>query len=155
MGDETVLAQCSQLIESCKTLMLATASDDGSHSSYAPFIFSDQKFYILLSGLAEHTANVIKARNTIGCMLIVDEADSEQIFARKRLMFKATSTQIDRVSESYSLVMGKFNARFGEIIDLLDSLPDFILFELTPEQAVLVKGFGDAHQIPDHQFANI
>ena len=149
MTDKAIIEDCHQIISTCKTLTLATANEIGSHSSYAPYIYSDCKFYILVSGLAEHTSNLINAETKIGCMLIEDEAKSKQIFARKRLMFKSIPVQINRNSTDWDRVIELFNSRFGDIIELLDSLPDFVLFELKPEQAILVKGFGDAHQLSD------
>ncbi len=151
MVDEAVLEDCHQLINSCKSLILATANEKASHASYAPFVQKDQNFYILVSGLAEHTNNLINSPDKMGCMLIADEGESKQIFARRRLMFKAMPIQIERESKQWEVILSQFKTRFGEIVDLLDSLPDFILFELKPEQVVLVKGFGDAHQVPDHQ----
>jgi len=37
--------------------------------------------------------------------------------------------------------------RFGEIIDGLSQLQDFVLFNLKPEQGLFVKGFGQAYQV--------
>ena len=149
MESRSIHNECKDLIDSCQTLTLATSNQEQSHSSYAPFIYLDKKFYILVSGLAEHTSNLLHAQNKIGCMLIKDEAKSKQIFARKRFMFKSMPLPIDRKSKQWDELMGHFKTRFGDIIDLLDSLPDFVLFELNPVNAVLVKGFGDAHQLTD------
>lgn len=141
---------CNDLIGKCQSVHLATNNDNSPHCSYVPFIWINAKAYILVSALAEHTANLKYAYNSsIGCMLIEDEAQSAQIFARRRLMFKSTVCEVTRDVDQWPDLIGAFKQRFGEIIDLLDSLPDFTIFELTPDDAVLVKGFGDAHNIDE------
>ncbi len=149
MVDPGIIEDCKHLIDSSQTLILATGNQADSHASYAPFVCLGKKFYILVSGLAEHTNNLINTKAKIGCMLIEDEIKSQQIFARKRLMFKAIPRQIESESNDWSQIMDKFSDRFGEIINLLNSLPDFVIFELKPANVVLVKGFGDAHQLND------
>ncbi len=155
MVEQAIINDCNDLIKSCRTLILATAGETASHSSYAPFVFVDRKFYVLVSGLAEHTNNLINAEKKIGCMLIADESQSAQIFARKRLMFKSKPVQVESDSLQRSEVLQIFKHRFGDIVEVLNSLPDFILFELKPEQATLVKGFGDAHDLTDTIFEQV
>lgn len=143
-----LLEDCRALIDNCQSLMLATSGDDSSHCSYVPFIWMGDCVYILVSALAEHTGNLKNAgQNKIGGMLIEDESACQQIFARRRLMFKSTVEEITRDSENWPGLMSEFKQQYGEIIDMLDSLPDFTIFKLRPQQLLLVKGFGDAHQI--------
>ena len=150
MHSQSPIEACSDLIKRCKSLVLATTSGDCSHSSYVPFIWVNDNVYILVSELAQHTGNLKQAnRNKVGCMLIEDESEAEEIFARRRLMFKSTVVQITRDADQWPELMEDFKHRFGKIISLLDSLPDFTIFKLSPEQIVLVRGFGDAHQIKE------
>ena len=44
-------------------------------------------------------------------------------------------------------VVGQMKERFGEIIDGLSQLEDFVLFNLKPESGLFVKGFGQAYQV--------
>jgi putative heme iron utilization protein len=37
--------------------------------------------------------------------------------------------------------------RFGEIVPVLKSLPDFHLFAMTTDSASIVRGFADAHTV--------
>ena len=139
---------CNALIDNCQSLMMATTSGEGSHCSYVPYIWVNQRLYILVSALAQHTTNLKDTGDqAVGCMLIEDESDANQIFARQRLMFRAKVVEINRDADQWHKLITQFKLRFGEIVDLLDSLPDFTVFELNPEHAVLVKGFGDAHNI--------
>ena len=148
MSSPSLVDDCNALIDQCLSLHLATSEENSSHCSYVPFIWSEGKIHILVSALAEHTANLKNAKSAVvGCMLIEDESAAEQIFARRRLMFKSAVLQIPRNVDQWPLLIRKFRQRFGEIIDLLDSLPDFTIFELSPDDAVLVKGFGDASKI--------
>ncbi|MGI9290535.1 MAG: HugZ family protein [Gammaproteobacteria bacterium] len=154
MCPQKLLDDCQKLINNCQSLIIATTSGNSSHSSYVPFIWANKKAYILVSALAEHTGNLKNTnKNRIGCMLIEDESAAAQIFARRRLMFKSTVAEIDRAADQWPVLIGKFKQRYGEIIELLESLPDFTIFELEPEQIVLVKGFGDAHDIKELNFS--
>ena len=51
------------------------------------------------------------------------------------------------VSVEHSQVVAQMKERFGEIIDGLSQLEDFILFNLNAEQGLFVKGFGQAYQV--------
>lgn len=153
MSSQTLADDCSELINSCRSLMLATTGGDSAHCSYVPFVWMNEKAFILVSDLAEHTGNLKSSGDfKIGCMLIEDESACAQIFARRRLMFKSAVNQISRDAEKWPVLIAQFKLRFGEIIDLLEALPDFVIFELKPEQAVLVKGFGDAHKLDPETF---
>ena len=156
MQSASLVDDCNTLIENCQSLMMATTNDESSHCSYVPYIWVNQRLYILVSALAQHTTNL---KNTddhaIGCMLIEDESVSSQIFARQRLMFRAKVIEISRDADQWQKIIELFRIRFGEIIDLLDSLPDFTLMELDPEDAVLVKGFGDAHTVSKDSLARL
>ena len=153
-SDQALVKNCNELILNCKSLILATASRKTAHASYVPFITLEDKFYILVSELAEHTAYLKQPDHEIGCMIIEDESTCTQIFARRRFMFKSKPKNIARGSEQWPDLIALFNRRFGDIIELLDSLPDFSMFELKPKNRVLVKGFGDAHKISDAVLMN-
>ena len=151
MPSQSLVDDCNDLIDKCKSVHLATTNNNSPHCSYVPFIWINAKVYILVSALAEHTVNLKYAQNnTIGCMLIEDESVSAQIFARRRLMFKSVVFEVTRDIDQWPDLIRVFKQRFGEIIDLLDSLPDFTIFELTPDDALLVKGFGDARNLDEN-----
>ncbi|MBT0342041.1 heme utilization protein HutZ, partial [Vibrio campbellii] len=80
-------------------------------------------------------------------MMIEDEDSSKQLFARKRLTFDAVATVVERDTEMWQQVVGQMKDRFGEIIDGLSQLEDFVLFNLKAEQGLFVKGFGQAYQV--------
>lgn len=80
-------------------------------------------------------------------MMIEDEAEAAQIYARKRLTFDATAKAVERETELWTQVIGQMQARFGDIIDNLSQLQDFTLYQLTVTQGLYVKGFGQAYQV--------
>ena len=134
-----------------KSLMLGTVSEQGlPRTSYAPFVLESGNFYIYLSGLSGHTAELI-ANPVTSILLIEDEADAGQIFARARVSYLCDAEVIRRGGSKYEHVLGLFSARFGGVIDVLKSLPDFVLFELTPRSGRFITGFGQAYDLAGDQ----
>ena len=113
--------------EERQTLVLSTLSEDGfPHISYAPFVRLADGYYILISEIAEHTQNLLVNKN-LSFMLLEDEQDAKQIFARHRLTYKACAEVMSRESESWALAIPALEARFGEIVTNLSGLRDFRL----------------------------
>jgi hypothetical protein len=80
-------------------------------------------------------------------LLVEDEQDSRQLFARQRVSYDCDVSTVSRDEPEYDVLLDKFQQRFGNVIDLLRSLPDFILFKLRPYQGRYVVGFGKAYQL--------
>lgn len=148
--------QLQSLIDGCRTVILATASSDGiPNASYAPFVDYDGSFFVLVSGLAKHTGNLL---STARChaLFITDEKDTVNVFARKRLSYNCEAfgvvihgkTKNDSDALRADTVLAMMEDRFGPTIKMLRSLPDFRLIELKPSDGTLVLGFGQA--IPVH-----
>ena len=137
-----------QFPERVQSLMLSTIAVDGQpHASYAPFIMdSDRTFYIFVSGLSTHTQN-LKATGKVGLLLIEDEAQANQIFARQRLMYDCTVELIERHDPQWTIWVDKFAACFGNLITMLRQLPDFQMFRLVPQAGRFVVGFGAAYEV--------
>lgn len=142
-----------RLLSHRQSLMLATVNKDGSPLvSYAPYIVNEHKqFYIFISQLAAHTAN-LQHNGQASLMLIEDEAAAAQLFARQRLTFQCRATSITRHSLEWNHVIVQYHDRFGDIVELLESLPDFQLFQLTPTSGQLVVGFGQAYELSGAQW---
>lgn len=121
------------LLSHQQSLMLATVNQDGSPLvSNAPYVVDEHKqFYILVSQLAAHTAN-LQHKGQASLMLIEDEAAAAQLFARQRLTFQCQATPITRPSLEWNNVIAQYCDRFGPMAELLESLPDFQLFKLNP-----------------------
>jgi putative heme iron utilization protein len=137
-----------RLMASQQTLLLATASpEDLPDISYAPFIRDlDGHFYIFISELATHTAN-LQRNPKASVMLIRPESESGNLFARERAVFQCRVKEINQNETRYSLQLDMLQDRFGPVVNLLRSLPDFHLFELCPESGRYIAGFGRAFRI--------
>ena len=130
-----------------RTIQLATVDAEGRPNvSYAPYVQNQEGYFVLISQIARHARNLLENPN-VSLMMIEDEDSSKQLFARKRLTFDAVATVVERDTEMWQQVVGQMKDRFGEIIDGLSQLEDFILFNLKAEQGLFVKGFGQAYQV--------
>ena len=137
-----------ELLASQQTMLLSTASVSGvPELSYAPFV-RDQAgcFYIFVSELAAHTANLL-ANPKASVMFIRTESESRNLFARERAVFNCKAREIGRKEEIYTSQLTALQDKFGEVVSLLRSLSDFHLFALSPESGRYVAGFGQAYTI--------
>jgi heme iron utilization protein len=133
--------------ESRRTLQLATICAKGKPNvSYTPFVLVDGSYYILISKIARHARNLL-ANPQVSFMMIEDEDNLKMVHARKRLTYEAKAVAIDRESAQWQIGIDAMHGRFGEIIDNLSNMADFILFHLPPENGLFVKGFGKAFQV--------
>lgn len=137
---ETLLTQ--------KSAVLATINTDGSPlASYTPFVVdSDKSFYIFVSMLSNHTGNLLRTEQA-SLMLIADEAESPQIFARHRLTFACQVEELVRDSDAWQAAAERYGDRFTSMFELLRGLSDFKMFRLTPQAGMLVVGFGQAYTL--------
>jgi len=136
------------LLATQQTLLLSTSSPTGEPNlSYAPFV-RDQTgcFYIFVSDLAEHTAN-LQNNPQASVMFIRPESESRNLFARERAIFNCNVREIARNEPIYTDQLKALQDKFGEVVSLLRSLPDFHLFALSPENGRYVIGFGQAYTI--------
>jgi hypothetical protein len=135
-----------------KSLMLATLGNDGwPHASYAPFVRNvDGAFCIFVSDLSEHTENLRRAPN-VSILLIEDEQDTRELFARRRLSLRARATIIPRADPDWARLANVFQQRFGGIVEVFRQLGDFRLVRLTPTGGSFVTGFGQAFELTGEQ----
>jgi heme iron utilization protein len=136
----------SRLLSETHSLILATADKEGTpEASTTPFVQDDNSdYYIFVSQLARHTQNLEhSARASV--MLLEDEGQSQQLFARRRIQLQCTVSRPE--SEQYTIIMDQFRAEHGKIMDLLSSLPDFVLYRLHPVSGQFVMGFGQAYRL--------
>jgi putative heme iron utilization protein len=134
--------------QSVKTLQLSTLTAEGKpNASYSPFVIDEQgNFYIFVSQLASHTQDLL-TNPQASILLIQDEAEARQIFARRRISYQCDVEVISNKNSDYTKMLDALENRFGSVVGLLRSLPDFILFRLRPTQGQYVKGFGKAYKL--------
>lgn len=143
--------QAQAFLETRHSMVLSTF--DANHvveTSVTPFVLVEGHFYIFVSELAQHTKNLLAALNAnnaplvISGLLVADEAQTEQLFARERLSFQLQVAEVLAQTDLYQTVLQTFASEFGEVVGILQSLPDFHLFQLTSIKGGYVRGFGQA-----------
>lgn len=153
---ETALAAYQSFTDSFQSLIISTVSADNTpNASYAPFVIDkSKKIYIYVSGLSTHTQN-LHAVPKASVLFIDDESQTKQIFARRRLTFDCTATLIERDTDLWNQIVDSFEARFGEMIQILRDLPDFRIFQLTPSKGRFVIGFGAAYEVDPNDLSTL
>jgi len=137
-----------QLLDAQQTLLLSTCSADSQPDiSYAPFVRDEQgHFYIFISALAKHTRNLLQNPKA-SALFIEPEAGCRNLFARARIVFNCRARTIAPGEPAYDRQLLALEDKFGNVVALLRTLPDFHLLELTPESGQYVAGFGKAYAI--------
>ncbi|HLQ81984.1 MAG TPA: pyridoxamine 5'-phosphate oxidase family protein [Bacillota bacterium] len=149
---DTERAGYHDFLDSRRTMVLSTTDADGHpFISYAPFVVHDGSFHVYVSRIAEHYWHLVNLDRVSG-LLIADEKDSPNLFARHRVRFECAVTRLDDPDEGtdtdphedvFALFAERFNA---SLITLLRTL-DFSLFRLTPLSGRYVVGFGKAFDV--------
>ena len=115
--------------------------------SYSPCVVDDEKnVYILVSDLSKRTSSLVQGRN-VSLMFIEPEDQCEDLYVRIRLIFECSTKQIERKTEKWNQQIPVFLDKFGDIINILESLSDFKMFCFSPVSGSYVKGFGKAYTI--------
>jgi heme iron utilization protein len=137
-----------ELIASQQTLLLSTASANSVPDiSYAPFVRDHAGlFYIYVSEMAFHTTNLLNNPQA-SILFIRPESESRNLFARERAMLSCSVKEIIPDDEIYTYRIQALQDKFGEVVSLLRSLPDFHLFALRPESGRYIVGFGRAFTV--------
>lgn len=138
----------THLKQSVKTLQLSTLSAEGRpNASYSPFVTDDDgNFYIFVSQLAHHTQDLL-TNSEVGILLIEDEGHTRQMFARQRISYQCGVEVVTIESDDYEPMLKALKQRFGNVINTLRPLPDFILIRLHPYNGQFIKGFGKAYNL--------
>lgn len=146
-GENNLQTDIKTLCGQFKTVLMATSTTDGQPEiSYSPYAIVDGRLYVFVSDLSVHTGN-LKSNPRASLLFIENEAQSDNLHARRRVTFPAKATLLSRDVPEWSDVLNQMEDKFGEIISVLKSLPDFHLFAMGTESAVIVRGFADAHTV--------
>jgi putative heme iron utilization protein len=144
---EDIQTNIDELIASRKTLLLATLNaNKQAEISVTPFIRQGLNFYIFVSNLSNHTRN-LKIHPELSVMLVEDEQDTQNAFARKRLTYQCHATEIVKEDDNRDRLLTIFEQQHGKTVSLLKTLPDFHLFELRALSGNYVQGFGQAYSL--------
>ena len=134
------------------TLILSTCSEEQQTlASYAPFVEDDEgHFYLLLSGLASHSSNLRyheKQNRPVSVLLIEDEQQTRNLFARKRLTYSCDVTVWTREHVQWDAIIEMMQKKLGKTIEVLAGLGDFNIYCLNPGKGNYVRGFGQAYEL--------
>lgn len=125
------------------------ASLDGERqpqASYAPCVWHDAHLYLFLSELSRHTRN-LRIDPAVGLMLIEDEAAARNAFARRRICYQGRARILERDDPLFAPVLAEFGRRFGAVMDVIEPLPDFHLFQISLLEGQYIQGFGQAYRL--------
>ncbi|NCD11474.1 MAG: heme iron utilization protein [Epsilonproteobacteria bacterium] len=116
-------------------------------SSYAPYLYDNNRFYVYISDIATHAKNI--QRNPKASLFFVeDESKTENLFARKRVSLQCDSQKIERSSERFEAVLGLFAEKFdAKMVSTLKKMLDFNLYEFKVTYGEATFGFGKAYFI--------
>jgi putative heme iron utilization protein len=132
------------LPQTFKTVLLATVSPEGfPEVSYAPYVKDGDNYYVYISELAAHTRNM-RHNSRVSLLFIENEDQAAHLFARKRISLHCTAYEVERDSEIFEQIMQRFQAEFGDFMNMLKTLQDFHLMCLHPYQGSFVQGFARA-----------
>jgi putative heme iron utilization protein len=138
-----------------QSLQLATVSAAGMpEASYATFVEHEHHFYIYVSELAAHCAN-LQQQGRGSVMFIESEQQASHPFARKRLVLQCTAQEVPRDSATFTQVMDKFHDKFGQFMDVIARLTDFHLYALTPVEGSYVAGFAKAYRLTGQDLSEV
>lgn len=138
----------ARLRDKFQTVILGTVSSTGlPDASVAPAVLgADGAFYIYVSGLSLHTRNLADTGKA-SLFLIQDESEAKQLLARQRLTFPCAAHPIPRDEATFATQMTALKAKFGPVMEHLESMTDFRMFRLQPARGRLVAGFGQAFDV--------
>ena len=101
-----------------------------------------------------HTQN-LNVNPSISLLLIEDQADARNQFARRRVIWQGQAEKIERDIDLFKAVMQGFRDRFGDFIDIIEPLQDFQLFKVTPKSGRFIRGFAQAFQLSGERLNQI
>ena len=152
--NEQLLTAIAELTAGFQTVLMGTCSKQGDPEiSYSPCIIACGFLYVFVSELSVHTGN-LHDNPRASLLFIENESECQNLHARRRVTYRAGASLIPRDDPEWTTVLDEFERRFGEIMPLLKSLPDFHLFRFTTDSATIVRGFADAHTVACNGFAN-
>ena len=88
----------NQMLSNMKSIILSTVDQRGKpNASYAPSVIDENgSFFIYISTLSKHTQNLLN-NSKVSMMIIEDETNSENLFARKRFTIKGKSEALNEM----------------------------------------------------------
>lgn len=141
------------MLERAKTIFVTVIDETATPDiGTSPFIRDKQgAFYIYTSQLSSHVSSLIAGHKT-RFMLITDESQSQNIWARVRVKFDAEIELIARDTSHFSSIADDMESVFGPTMGLIRQFSDFHMIKITPLTGVLVTGFAAAYEVSGPDF---
>jgi len=135
-------------IQNIQTVILGTLDSKGDpFSSYAPYVYDNNRFYVYISDIATHAKNIQRTPKA-SLFFVEDESKTENVFARKRVSLQCDSIKIERGCERFETVLGLFANKFeAKMVETLKKMIDFNLYEFKTTYGEATFGFGKAYFI--------
>jgi putative heme iron utilization protein len=147
MDPDALAEEFREFLGSFDSLQLATASRGGEpEASYAPFYRGGGNFFIYISDLSRHAANLAENPRA-AVMLLEDEAEAKNPFARRRATYQCLAEEVPRGSQEFELTMDAMQEAFGNFVGMVRKLGDFHLYRLEPIAGSYVAGFARAFRL--------
>lgn len=138
--------EISALMDSVQSVQLATLGSEGfPQISATPYLQCAGCFYVFVSRLAPHTANLME-RKQASLLLIEDEHAAKNVFARRRLIVECLAESLERQDPEWECLLDRFEAERGPTVAVLRQLPDFLWIKLRPLRGSYIEGFGQAYR---------
>jgi putative heme iron utilization protein len=109
---------------------------------------------VFVSELSPHTKSLLRS-GRVSVLFIEEESATRNLFARRRLSYRCSATEVASSDERFDRVLASLEQRFGRLIQTLRALPDFHLICLSPEDGRYVTGFAKAFHIEDPRRARL
>lgn len=135
-------------LETVQTAVVGSLNEDGTpFSSYAPYIYDNNHFYIYISDIATHSKN-LKKNSKASLFFIEDESKTENLFARKRISLQTQAAFMLRESPRFEEILTLFEEKFdASMVQMLKKMLDFNLVEFKVNAGEATFGFGEAYLI--------
>jgi putative heme iron utilization protein len=144
-SSDAALQDYLKLRNSTSSAQLATLSQKGlPAASHAPLVWFESHCYLFLSELASHTRHL---RNNPAISLILIETESSNAFARQRITLQGEVEVIAREEPLFKSVLQQFHHQFGDVMQVIEPLADFYLFQVNADSGRFIRGFGQAYEI--------
>jgi putative heme iron utilization protein len=84
-------------------------------------------------------------------MWIEDKVSSRNVFARRRLVLQCRAENIQRDGAAWNRILKQMEEQLGTTVQLLASLPDFMLYRFDAVEGNYIRGFGQAYPVTGNQ----
>ena len=140
-------AERDTLLATAQTILMAAPGEgDIPEMGVTPLVWHDREMFIYPSRLSAHVRAMLDSGKA-AFLVIEDEGQAQNIWARKRIKFNAEIHEIERKTELFDMVCDEFATRHGPTMGLIRDFTDFHLLRLRPTGGVMVLGFAQAYRL--------